>query len=355
MDAITLTKPGCIELIDVPEPVTGTEDVLVDVKYIGLCGTDLNSYRGKMPLITYPRIPGHEISGTIIAKGSHVPDSVKLGSNVTLSPYTACGICPACRNGRFNTCQFNLTLGVQRDGAMMDKFTIHYRSVFASDSLTLAELALVEPLSVGYHSANRGRVTEVDTVMIIGCGAIGMGALTAAVRKGATVVTVDVDDGKLARAKRFGSHYTINAQRQDVVRETAALTSGEGVSVVIEAVGLPETYRLAIETAAFSGRVVYVGYSKEPVTYDTTDFVRKELDILGSRNALRVFPAVINMLEKREFPFRDLISKIYPFAKTAQAFEDWEKNPAAFSKILVDGGKLVRQKAPTDSASPISM
>jgi threonine dehydrogenase-like Zn-dependent dehydrogenase len=156
---------------------------------------------------------------------------------------------------------------------MMDKFAIHYSEIFASEILTLQELALVEPLSVGYHAANRGRVSEIDT--------------------------------------------------------------HEGVSVAIEAVGLPGTFRLAIEAVSYAGRVVYVGYAKEPVTYVTTDFVRKELDILGSRNALRVFPAVIKMLEKRERPFGDLVTKVFPFASTAQALQSWDDNPARFTKILV--------------------
>ena len=335
MKAISLTQPKRIELIDQPEPVLGPEDVLVDVKYIGLCGTDLNSYRGRLALVSYPRIPGHEVSGVIVDKGSQVPDAVKVGSKVTLWPYTACGICPSCRNGRPNCCQFNQTLGVQRDGAMRDQVSIHYSDIFISDSLTLPELALVEPLSVGYHTTNRGRVTEVDTVMVIGCGTIGMGALVAAIRKGATVIAVDVDEAKLVQAQKFGAHYAINSGRQEVKAEVAALTNNEGVSVVIEAVGLPATFTLAIEVVAYSGRVVYVGYAKEPVTYDTTDFVRKELDILGSRNALRVFPAVIKMLEKQQFPFGDLISKVYPLAETAQALHDWDSNPAAFTKILV--------------------
>ena len=335
MKAISLSEPKRIEIIDVPEPQFGPEDVLVDIRFIGLCGTDLNSYRGRLTLLTYPRIPGHEVSGVISSKGQNVPDAIKLGSQVTLSPYSTCGICPACRSGRPNCCQFNETLGVQRDGAMMDKFAIHYSKVFASEILTLQELALVEPLSVGYHAANRGRVSEIDTVMVIGCGAIGIGVMVAAARKGATVIAVDVDDNKLANAHTFGAHYTINSQKQNVLQEVARLTNGEGVNVAIEAVGLPGTFRLAIEAVSYAGRVVYVGYAKEPVTYDTTDFVRKELDILGSRNALRVFPAVIKMLEKRERPFGELVTQIFPFAQTAHAFLAWDDNPAGFTKILV--------------------
>ena len=335
MKAISLSEPKRLEIIDIPEPEVGPEDVLVDVRFIGLCGTDLNSYRGRLALLTYPRIPGHEVSGLILAKGQTVPDAIKIGSQVTLSPYTNCGICPACRSGRPNCCQFNETLGVQRDGAMMDRFAIHYSKVFASEILTLQELALVEPLSVGYHAANRGRVSEIDTVMVIGCGTIGIGVMVAAARKGATVIAVDIDDNKLASARAFGAQYTINSQKQNVLEEVARLTNSEGVSVAIEAVGLPGTFRLAIEAVSYAGRVVYVGYAKEAVTYDTTDFVRKELDILGSRNALRVFPAVIKMLEKRERPFGNLVTRVFPFVDTARALRAWDDNPAEFTKILV--------------------
>jgi threonine dehydrogenase-like Zn-dependent dehydrogenase len=309
---------------------------MIEVRYVGLCGTDLNAYRGLMPLVTYPRIPGHEVSGLILAKGDQVPDSIKAGDQVMVSPYTNCGLCPACRAGRPNCCQFNQTYGVQRDGVLTERFAVHYSRVFASKALSLEELVLVEPLSVGYHAANRGRVTEVDSVLVIGCGTIGIGLIAAAARKGATVIATDIDAAKLADARKFGAQHTINSAQQDVLATVHELTLSEGVSVAIEAVGLAETFRLAVEAAAFAGRVVYVGYAKSQVSYDTTEFVRKELDIMGSRNALRVFPAVINMLEKREKPFGELITQVYPFDKTERAFRDWDADPTAFAKILID-------------------
>jgi 2-desacetyl-2-hydroxyethyl bacteriochlorophyllide A dehydrogenase len=343
--AISLTTSRTIEIVDIPMPHLGPEDVMVDVHYVGICGTDLNSYRGLMPLVTYPRIPGHEVSGIIVARGAQVPKSIKEGARVMLSPYSHCGLCAACRIGRFNCCQFNQTLGVQRDGALTHRFAIHYGKVFANKALSLPELALVEPLSVGYHAANRGRVTEVDTVLVIGCGTVGIGVIAAAARKGATVIATDIDETKLATAKKFGAQSTINSIQQDVLTTIRELTDTEGVSVVIEAVGLPETFRLAVEAAAFAGRVVYIGYAKQEVSYDTSLFVRKELDIMGSRNALHVFPAVIKMLEKRQFPFADLITQVYPFAETAQAFHDWDAAPDKFTKILIEvGSKAVPRK-----------
>jgi len=334
--AISIPAPRQIELVDIPEPQPGPEDVLVEVHYVGLCGSDLGMYRGTFAIGTYPRIPGHEVSGVIVARGYAVPDSIREGASVMLSPYSECGICPACRAGRPNCCQFNQTLGLQRDGAMVERFAIHYSKVFASDVLTLKEMALVEPMSVGYHAANRGEVSEVDSVLVIGCGTVGMGAVAASARKGATVIAVDVDDDKLEMAARFGALRTINSTQQDMLAEVARLTHGEGVNVAIEAVGLPQTLRQAVDAACYAGRVVYVGYAKEDVCYDTTDFVRKELDIRGSRNALRVFPAVIQMLEKRQQPFAELISRVYPFDETGQALADWDAGSGKLIKILID-------------------
>jgi threonine dehydrogenase-like Zn-dependent dehydrogenase len=335
MKAISIAAPRQVELVEVSEPQMGPEDVWVQVHYVGLCGSDLNTYRGSFALVSYPLIPGHEISGVIAAKGKGVPESIHEGDRVTLLPYTQCGVCPACRAGRPNCCQFNQTLGVQRDGALSRRFVTHYSKVFASKTLSLQELALVEPMSVGYHAANRGQVTETDTVLAIGCGTIGIGVISAAVRKGATVIAVDVDDGKLEVASQFGAQHTIHSAKRDVLEQVAALTNGEGVSVAIEAVGLPETFRLAVDAVAYAGRVVYIGYAKKEVCYDTTNFVRKELDIRGSRNALRVFPAVIRMMEQRQQPFSDLITRIYPFAEAAQALRDWDAAPGSYTKILI--------------------
>jgi threonine dehydrogenase-like Zn-dependent dehydrogenase len=327
MQAIAITTPRQVEVIEVPEPEMGPEDLLLDVRYVGLCGSDLSAYRGSFALVSYPLIPGHEIGAAVADKGPRVPDSIRVGDQVTVVPYTQCGVCPACRAGRPNCCQFNQTLGVQRPGALSGRMAIHYAKACVSKTLSLQELALVEPMSVGYHAANRGQVSEMDTVLAIGCGTIGMGVIAACARKGATVIAADVDDGKLALARRFGAQYGVNTARQDALAEVARLTDGEGVRVAIEAVGLPETYRLAVDAVCYAGRVVYVGYAKQEVSYDTTGFVR---------NALRVFPAVIQMLEGPSQPFQELISRVYPFAQTARALSDWDAAPGSYNKILID-------------------
>lgn len=336
MKAFRITEPGKTDFTDIPYPKMGKADILLDIHYAGLCGSDLSTYRGKMPMMDYPRIPGHEISGVILDKGTNVPDSLNIGDKVMISPYTNCGHCPACRIGRTNTCEFNQTFGVQRDGALTEQLALPYNKIYKSDILSLKELALAEPLSVGYHAANRGMVSETDTVLIFGIGAIGMGALAACARKGATVIVADIDDAKLDHAKKMGAHFTINSATQDLAKFVAELTNGEGASVAIEAAGIPTTFQQAVDQVCFAGRVVYIGYTKTGVEFDTKLFVRKELTITGSRNALHVFPAVIKMLEKRELPFESMISKIYPFEQTGTALADWDANPGDVTKLLID-------------------
>ena len=337
MKAMTFLEPGKMELIDIPEPEMGPEDVLIDIHYVGLCGTDLSTYRGKMPFVKYPRIPGHEVSGLILDKGAKVPDALAGGDKVMISPYFNCGDCPACRKGRFNTCERNQTLGVHREGALTSRIAVPYGKVFSSRKLPLPELALAEPMGVGYHATNRGQVVRGDRVLVLGCGTIGMGAVAAAVFKGAAVMAVDIDDAKLELARKFGVEATINAATDEVKEAVVDLTGGDGADVVIEAVGHPDTIRSAVEVASYTGRVVQIGYIKKELPgYDINQVVVKELDVTGSRNALNVFPEVIRMLEQGQLPFQELISARYPFSQAPEAFKAWDAEPGKFTKILID-------------------
>jgi threonine dehydrogenase-like Zn-dependent dehydrogenase len=339
MRAISLRAPGEVEIVEVAEPTLGPEEVLVRVGCVGLCGSDLNAYRGSSPMVSYPRIIGHEVGGTIVARGEGVPDRVRIGANVTVWPYSHCGACPACRVGRINSCQFNQTLGVQRDGALTERIAVHHGKVYASETLSLRELALVEPLSVGYHAANVGRICETDTALVLGCGAVGLGAVAAAARKGATVIGLDIDGAKLETARKLGARHCVNAATDNAAERIAGLTGGEGVSAAIEAVGAAQTYRMALELVATAGRVVCIGYADQPVELDTKLIVRKELEVLGSRNALHEFRAVVQMLEERARPFTDMISRVVPFDQAAQAFSEWSASPQSFTRLLVQVGE----------------
>jgi threonine dehydrogenase-like Zn-dependent dehydrogenase len=338
MKAFLITNPGETALGDASKPSPGPSDLLLRTRYIGLCGTDLNTFRGKNPMVTYPRIPGHEIAATIVDAGSQVPAQFESGTDVTVSPYTNCGVCASCLRGRTNACQSNQTLGVQRDGAMREYFTVPWQKAYVANGLSLRELTLVEPLGVGFHTVSRGRVVSSDTVAVIGCGAVGLGAVAASAFRGANTIIIDVDDAKLAIARQAGAAHAINSRSENLHDRLQELTNGHGPDVIIEAVGLPDTYRMAIEEVAYTGRVVYVGYAKQPVTYETKYFVQKELDILGSRNSLDEFPDVIAMLLEGRFPVENTISKVVPLEEAGEALAGWADAPQTITKILVEVG-----------------
>ncbi len=302
---------------------------------VGMCGTDLSTFRGKNPLVTYPRIPGHEVAARIVAAGSSVPDRFRAGMEVTVSPYSNCGSCASCLRARTNACEFNQTLGVQRDGAMAEYFTAHWTRLYPAEGLTLSELSLVEPLSVGFHAAARGRVQREDIVAVVGCGVVGLGAIAASAYRNAQVIAIDIDDRKLGVARAAGAALTINSRESSVHDELLALTSGHGPDVIIEAVGTPDTFRMAVAEVAFTGRVVYVGYTKEPVAYETRLFIQKELDVLGARNALDEFETVIEALRGGRFPVSAVISRVAPLKDASEALRNWNDDPGAFVKIQI--------------------
>jgi 2-desacetyl-2-hydroxyethyl bacteriochlorophyllide A dehydrogenase len=274
---------------------------------------------------------------TIEAVGAAVPAEFRVGQNVLVHPYQSCGQCSACRQNRPNSCRDNQTLGVQRDGGMTELLAVPFDKLYTSDKLSLREMALVEPLTIGYHAVMRGRVAAGEVVGVFGCGAIGIGVIAAAASKGATVIAIDLADEKLALAQKVGAKHVVNSAHQELHAALEQLTDREGPRVMIEAVGLPATFRAAVEEVAFAGRVVYIGYSKQPVEYDTRHFVQRELDVLGSRNALADdFRAVIAYLESGLLPIDDVITKTVSLDDAGAALADWDAHPGAICKIHVE-------------------
>ena len=336
MKALQIESEGVSAVRDIPAPVPAEGEVLVRVRHVGLCGSDLNTFKGMNPLAKLPRIPGHEIGGEIAGVGAGVPAEYAIGKRVIVMPYTNCGTCSSCLKGRLNACKFNRTLGVQQEGGLSEFVALPYGKLIINDTLAPRHLALVEPLSVGFHAAARGRVSPGDKVVVIGCGMIGMGAVAGAAHYGAEVIAVDVGTEKTALALKFGAAHAVDASAPDVQEQILALTDGHGADVVIEAVGLPLTFTQAIDWVGFAGRVVYVGYAKEPVAYQTQFFNLKELDIMGSRNATMAdFEAVIQFLEKQQHTDQ-LISKVFSMQDAAQALPYWEAERRNTLKVLIE-------------------
>jgi threonine dehydrogenase-like Zn-dependent dehydrogenase len=191
-------------------------------------------------------------------------------------------------------------------------------------------------MSVGFHAVNRAQVTDIDVVVVIGCGMVGMGAIVRSALRGATVVAADIDDEKLALARQMGASYTINTKTDDVHARLREITSGFGPDVVIEAVGSAPTYQMAVDEVAFTGRVVCIGYAKTDVSFQTKFFVQKELDIRGSRNAQpQDFRAVIHYLERGTCPVDRLISADVAPEQAPEAMQQWSEAPGKVFRILV--------------------
>lgn len=332
MQALVIESEGRTRFQARDTPALPPGHVRVDVRHVGLCGTDLNTFKGLNPLVTLPRIPGHEIGGVVAEAGPGA--AMAPGQRVIVMPYTSCGHCTSCRQGRVNACRTNRTLGVQQDGGLAEQIVLPEAKLIPNDALAPRHLALVEPLSVGFHAVARGRVGPGDRVVVIGCGMIGMGCIIGAAARGAEVLAIDVAAEKLALARRFGArHACLASEAADVV---ARLTGDDGADVVIEAVGTPGTFTLAVDLASFAGRVVYVGYSKAPVTYQTQLFNLKELDIMGSRNATMAdFQAVIAHLEASEAADA-LITRIVPFAEAEGALPYWDAHRDSVLKLVVE-------------------
>ena len=337
MKAIQISEPSVMKVIDMAEPQMGDDEVLLKMKYVGFCGSDLNTYRGGNPMVKMPVVPGHEVGAEIVKVGKNVPEGLKPGMTVTVNPYTNCGKCASCRNGRVNACEHNETLGVQRWGAMCEYLALPWEKVIPAGLLTPRTCALIEPMSVGFHAVSRAQVTDIDVVVVIGCGMVGMGAVVRSAQRGATVVASDIDDEKLALAKEMGASYTINTMKDDVHARLREITSGFGPDVIIEAVGSIPTYQMAVNEVAFTGRVVCIGYAKSEVSFHTKYFVQKELDIRGSRNAQPSdFRAVIHYLERGTCPVDRLISNEVKPEQAEQAMQQWAEAPGKVFRILVE-------------------
>lgn len=336
MKAIQIPAPADLRVVDIEKPEVKSGEVLLKIKYVGFCGSDLNTFLGRNPMVKLPVIPGHEVGATIEAVGTDVPAGFMADMPVTVNPYTNCGTCAACRNGRVNACEHNETFGVQRNGAMSEYLSLPWQKVIPADGISPRDCALIEPMSVGFHAVSRGQITDIDTVLVIGCGMIGIGAIVRAALRGATVIAVDLDDDKLALAKRIGADYTINSKTENLHERLQVITNGLGPDVVIEAVGSPATYIMAVNEVAFTGRVVCIGYAKSEVTFQTKYFVQKELDIRGSRNALpEDFRAVVRYLQQGDCPLEEFISNIVHPEEALNAMQQWSAAPGKVFRILV--------------------
>ena len=337
MKAITIVKPGQVEIRDIEKPVIGKDEALLRPLFGGICGSDLNSYRGTNAYLTYPRIPGHEFSAQIVEIGEN-DRGFKVGDIVTANPYFNCGKCYSCRKGLVNACMSNQTMGVQREGGFSEYMAMPISRLIDGKGLDPKTLALIEPFCIGYHGIQRAGVHEGDKVLVVGAGTIGVLAAIAAKSRGAKVWICDVAPKKLDYAMQFGMDGKIlNDSPENFDKAVKEITDGNGFDVTVEAVGLPSTFQNCLDAACFGGRVSVIGVGKHNIDLDFTIIQKKELNIYGSRNALtRDFEELIDTVKNQGLKLDKVVTNVYPFAQAAQAFEDFHQNAGSMLKVMIE-------------------
>lgn len=337
MKTIIIEEPGKVNIIDKPMPVRKPGEALLKVLYGGICGSDLGTYRGTFAYASYPRIPGHEFSAEIIEIDDN-DRNLKPGMIVTCNPYFNCTKCYSCQRGLVNCCTSNETLGAQRDGAFSEYITMPIERIYDGKGLPAKTLALIEPFCISYHGVSRANVKKDDIVLVVGAGTIGVLAAVAAKAKGAKVFISDIAEKKMNYAvETFGLDGGIlNDNHENFIKKVEEITNGNYFDVTIEAVGLPSTFLNCIEAAAYGARVVQIGVGKKTVDFDFTLLQKKELNVFGSRNALKKdFLELIDLVKSGKVDLEKIVTNTYSFNEAPKAFSDFDKNATSMLKVVI--------------------
>lgn len=353
MKAIYIEAPGEIRIRDIDMPVRKSGEALLKVLFGGICGSDLGSYRGTFAYFDYPRIPGHEFAAEIVEVD---PNDLGLtpGMIVTCNPYFNCGHCYSCERGIVNACMDNQTMGCQRDGAFCEYITMPVERIYDGKGLTPKVLAAIEPFCISYHGVQRAHIKKGDKVLVIGGGTIGVLAANAAKSLGGEVYLCDIPAAKdkLEHSQSL-FHFAgtiLNEGPQALAEKVKEITGtvtvngstqGYGFDVCIEAVGLPSTFQNCIDCAAFGGKVVLIGVGKKNLDFNFTMIQKKELNIFGSRNALKKdFLELIDLVKDGKVDLEKIITNVYPFQEAAKAFKDFSENGGKMLKVGIDFSDL---------------
>lgn len=283
MLTVICETPGTLVAAERSRPVRGANEVLLRVKRVGVCGTDLHIFTGNQPYLAYPRVMGHELSG--IVEEADPASGLAAGDPVYVMPYLSCGTCVACRQGKTNCCVNIQVLGVHRDGAFTEYLSLPAQFVHKADGISLDEAAMIEFLAIGAHAVRRGAVREGERVLVVGAGPIGMAAAIFSKLRGAVVTTLDTRADRLAFCQRelqVDATVQIGEHDRD---ELAKLTNGEFFDVVFDATGNVRAMERGLEFVAHGGRYVLVSIVRDTIAFSDPEFHKRETTLLASRNA----------------------------------------------------------------------
>jgi 2-desacetyl-2-hydroxyethyl bacteriochlorophyllide A dehydrogenase len=335
MKSVVCVEPGILEIQDTLKPKNKPGQVVVKIKRIGICGTDIHAFKGNQPFFEYPRVLGHELAGVIDSVGDDV--TLNVGKSVYIIPYMACKACIACRRGRTNCCTNMKVLGVHLDGGMCEYIQVPQEYVVVAEDLKLEQLAVVECLAIGAHAVKRGQIEADTNVLVVGTGPIGMGILQFAKEAGARVLVMDVNEERLTFCKdQLGADEIIVAGA-GAAEQLAALTNNEFAVTVFDATGNPSAMEAGFSWVAHGGNYVFVSVVKADINFNDPEFHKREMTLLGSRNATREdFEHVINCLSTDRVKVDSMITHRGALSDLPDLIHDWCLPDSGVIKAVVE-------------------
>ncbi|MCX7427399.1 MAG: galactitol-1-phosphate 5-dehydrogenase [Planctomycetia bacterium] len=342
MKALVLTQYNHFEMQDVPVPALGPEDVLVEVRACGICGSDVHGMDGGTGRRVPPVIMGHEAAGVVARLGTDVGDWAE-GDRVTFDSTIYCGRCFFCRQGRINLCDHRRVLGVscdeyRQDGAMAEYVAVPRHILYRlPEGLDFRRAALVEPLSVAVHAVGRMTLAPDDTVAVIGAGMIGLLVIQALRAAGCRrIIAVDLDDHRLALAGRFGAAWQWRADAVDVPAAVADLTEGRGADAALEVVGIGSTLATAVACLRKGGELVLVGNVSPRVELPLQAVVTRELSLRGSCASQGEYPECLDMIARGAVDVDPLTSAVVALAEGPRWFDRLHSGESGLLKVVLD-------------------
>ena len=335
MHAIVCCEPGVLKLEERPEPVRAADEVLVQIRRVGICGTDYHIYEGTQPFLQYPRVMGHELSAEVIE--APASSALKPGQIVVVNPYIYCGTCIACRSGKPNCCTRIAVLGVHRDGGMTERLSLPERNLYPAGSLSIDQAATVEFLAIGAHGVRRARVRPGVRCLIIGAGPIGLGAAIFAQIDGASITVMDRDPDRIALANSIVGDTESILAGERTAEAVSDATQGDMFDVVIDATGNRVSMESAFGYVAHGGSYVLLGLIREQISFSDPEFHKRETTLLASRNALASdFEHVMAALVSGRVPLDRLITHRTTLAGAVADLPRWTTEKQGLVKALIE-------------------
>jgi len=335
MKTVVCQSPGDLQLVERPLPQAAEGEVLLRVRRIGLCGTDMHIFRGTQPFLQYPRVMGHELSGEVVS--APFGSELAPGDQVYVMPYLSCGACVACRQGKTNCCTNIQVLGVHRDGGMAEYLALPERFVFKTDGISLDDAAMLEFLAIGAHAVRRANVRTGQNVLVVGAGPIGIAAALFAQLQGGKVTVLDAREDRLAFCRKaLDVPHTVTVGAEDNAR-LSELTRGEFFDVVFDATGNVKAMERGLEFVAHGGTYVLVSIVPDRISFADPEFHKRETSLLGSRNATADdFRTVLAAMKAGHVPTGLMNTHRTTLADFVDVLPQWMDPAAGVIKAIVE-------------------